>query len=356
MQFLVVLFHFLQLVLEALFIRWPGLVDEKHAVEVVQFVLDGAGGQAFGLVFDDFAIEILRFDHHLGAALDGGAQARKAETAFVGEFSFAGTLGYNGVYEYLWVAALFRGEVDDDHAQAFPDLGGGQADAVGVLHRFDHVGGELAQGGVDKGNRFRDFAQNRVWVDADGENGHGCSSNFKKDFRQSRKTPFYPFRYSFEANSGSYPLATAFFFVYTLFLSVRDSSRSPARAAGAVFWRGAEMSSIKLSDQGGGKYRLAIEFTYGECERLPFNILRRIHARLKTLPGAGLVATADFNIRVPIESNAFLEMLDLFGDDGSFPHGSAADTAMLSMDSAPKEQEIFDGDDDMEIEGTLNDL
>ncbi|MCD8349371.1 MAG: hypothetical protein LUC93_02000 [Planctomycetaceae bacterium] len=116
------------------------------------------------------------------------------------------------------------------------------------------------------------------------------------------------------------------------------------------------MSMIKLTDQGGGKYQLAIEFTYGECERLPFNILRRIHARIRTVPGAGLVATAAFNIRVPAESNAFLEMLDLFGEGGSFPHGSAADSTALSLGEAPQDETIFDGDDEMEIEGTLSDL
>ncbi len=116
------------------------------------------------------------------------------------------------------------------------------------------------------------------------------------------------------------------------------------------------MSSIKISDQGGGKYEAVIEFSYGECERLPFNILRRIHARLKTIPGAGLTATAEFNIRIPDESGAFLEMLDLFGDAGSFPHGSAADSGALALRAAPKDQQLFDGDDDMEIEGTLNDL
>jgi hypothetical protein len=116
------------------------------------------------------------------------------------------------------------------------------------------------------------------------------------------------------------------------------------------------MSSIKVNDKGGGKYEAAIEFSYGECERLPFNILRRIHARLKTVPGGGLLAMADFNIRIPGESGAFLEMLDLFGCEGSFPHGSAADPAAFALDCAPRDQQIFGDDDDLEIEGTLNDL
>ncbi len=116
------------------------------------------------------------------------------------------------------------------------------------------------------------------------------------------------------------------------------------------------MSSIKVTDKGGGKYQAAIEFTYGECERLPFNILRRIHARLKTIPGGGLLATADFNIRTPNEGGAFLEMLDMFGESGSFPHGSAADPEALGLTSAPGTagQAAVEEDDDLEIEGTLN--
>jgi hypothetical protein len=116
------------------------------------------------------------------------------------------------------------------------------------------------------------------------------------------------------------------------------------------------MSTIKVNDKGGGRYQAVIEFSYGECERLPFNILRRIHAKLQTVRDGGLVATADFNIRIPGESSAFLEMLDMFGDDGSFPHGSAADPAALSLEAAPRDGQVFDGDDDLEIEGTLNDL
>lgn len=116
------------------------------------------------------------------------------------------------------------------------------------------------------------------------------------------------------------------------------------------------MSSIKISDKSGGKYEAVITFTYGECERLPFNILRRLHARLKNISGGGLQAVASFNIRVPDESNAFLEMLDMFGEDGSFPHGSAADPAALALTAAPAGDTTFAEDDDLEIEGTLNEL
>ena len=116
------------------------------------------------------------------------------------------------------------------------------------------------------------------------------------------------------------------------------------------------MSNIRISDKKGGVYEAAIDFTYGECERLPFNILRRIRAKLRVVPGGGLIATAAFNIRKPEESNAFLEMLDMFGEDGAFKHGSAAEPSKLALTAPPPGMESDYEDDDLEIEGTLNDL
>lgn len=123
------------------------------------------------------------------------------------------------------------------------------------------------------------------------------------------------------------------------------------------------MSTIKVLDKRGGNYQAVIEFSYGECERLPFNILRRIGAKIKIVPDGGILAIADFNIRSHGESTAFLEMLDLFGEDGSFPHGSAADASALARTAPPEEgvsaaespTETNEGeDDDLELDGTLD--
>jgi hypothetical protein len=116
------------------------------------------------------------------------------------------------------------------------------------------------------------------------------------------------------------------------------------------------MSTIRVTDKKGGVYETVIDFSYGECERLPFNILRRIRAKLRVLAGGGLTATATFNIRQPQESNAFLEMLDLFGEDGAYKHGSAVDSKTLSQTAPPQGAEGNWDDDELEIEGTLNDL
>ena len=68
------------------------------------------------------------------------------------------------------------------------------------------------------------------------------------------------------------------------------------------------MSNVKVIDKRGGKYQAVIEFTYGECERLPFNILRRINAKIEAIPDGGIKGVADFDIRIPRDSSAFIEM------------------------------------------------
>ena len=119
------------------------------------------------------------------------------------------------------------------------------------------------------------------------------------------------------------------------------------------------MSNIKVTDRRGGNYQAEIEFSYGECERLPFNILRRIDATVAVVPDGGIKVYADFNIRTPGGSAAFLEMLDMFGEDGSYEHGSAADPDSLAL-SSPQEKTgtvrmtTAEDEDDLELEGTLN--
>lgn len=118
------------------------------------------------------------------------------------------------------------------------------------------------------------------------------------------------------------------------------------------------MSSVRVTDLRGGKYQTTIEFTYGECERLPFNLLRRINARIEVVQQGGVKAVADFNIRVARDSAAFLEVLNLFGDEGSFVHGSAADPEALAKNTPPENGgtiyvSLNDEDDDLELEGAL---
>lgn len=98
------------------------------------------------------------------------------------------------------------------------------------------------------------------------------------------------------------------------------------------------MSMIQVTDRRGGVYEVVITFSYGECARLPFNSLRKVNARIDQIRNGGLKATAQFNLRNSLEATNFVEILDLFGEDGSFVHGSPADPEELKKD-VPQEDE-----------------
>lgn len=95
------------------------------------------------------------------------------------------------------------------------------------------------------------------------------------------------------------------------------------------------MSRISVADKRGGRFEVAINFTYGECERLPFNVLREFGARIGVIPHGGVQATAEFNVRNPSEAASFIELLELFGDGGSFVHGSATEPSVLVLAAPP---------------------
>ncbi|MBP5232579.1 MAG: hypothetical protein J6333_04170 [Planctomycetes bacterium] len=99
------------------------------------------------------------------------------------------------------------------------------------------------------------------------------------------------------------------------------------------------MSSIQVTDRRGGVYECIITFSYGECARLPFNALRKVNARLDQIRSGGLKATAQFNLRNTKEAANFVEILDLFGEDGSFVHGSPADPEDLKKEVPEDEDE-----------------
>ena len=60
---------------------------------------------------------------------------------------------------------VFLGEVDDQHAQRLADLDRGQADAGRVIHRLEHVVGELSQRRIDALDGLGDHAQDGIRQD-----------------------------------------------------------------------------------------------------------------------------------------------------------------------------------------------
>ncbi|MCX7934384.1 MAG: hypothetical protein N3A66_03895, partial [Planctomycetota bacterium] len=99
------------------------------------------------------------------------------------------------------------------------------------------------------------------------------------------------------------------------------------------------MSSVIVTDRRGGVFQVVITFNYGECDRLPYNHLRRINARIEQIPKGGIKATAEFNVRNPKDAKKLIAVLDLFGEDGSFVHGSPADPSVLGRTEPPPDDE-----------------
>lgn len=99
------------------------------------------------------------------------------------------------------------------------------------------------------------------------------------------------------------------------------------------------MSTVQVTDRRGGVYEVVMTFGYGECARLPFNALRKVNARIDQIRNGGLKATAQFNLRNTTEAASFVEVLDLFGEDGAFVHGSPADPEDLKRDAPDDDDE-----------------
>ena len=84
------------------------------------------------------------------------------------------------------------------------------------------------------------------------------------------------------------------------------------------------MSTVRIDDGGAGRFRVMVEFSTEECDRLPFNALCRAGASVEGLPHGGARATADFNICEAASAGRFVETLALFGVDGLYARGQHA--------------------------------
>ncbi len=99
------------------------------------------------------------------------------------------------------------------------------------------------------------------------------------------------------------------------------------------------MSNVAITDRKGGVFQVVMTFTYGECERLPYNQLRKVGARIEQVPNGGIKATAEFNVRDAKSAGRLIDTLALFGEDGSYQHGSGVDGKQLGK-ATPEEEDV----------------
>ena len=166
-------------------------LDEKDAVEVVDFVLDATGEQA--VAFEDVrdAVEVLVFDPDELGARDVSLDFGQGQATFLVVELFAGKkfdlrVGQGHGFEEGRGEGLavqdagnrvigMIGDLDHAEAQGLPDLLGRQADAFGVAHGVDHVTGKVEEFVGEVGNRLAFFVKDAFSVlgDAQGHVGEG---------------------------------------------------------------------------------------------------------------------------------------------------------------------------------------
>jgi hypothetical protein len=147
-------------------------IDEKLAVEVIDFVTEGAGQKIPGLDPDRPAFKIESRHHDSFRAFDLLVDFRDGQAAFLAQTMAFGLRDFGVDQDMEGLGILADGEVDDDQAPADINLRCGQTDSGLGVHGLDHILGQPADFVVDGLNGQGLFRQGRVPDDEYGSNGN----------------------------------------------------------------------------------------------------------------------------------------------------------------------------------------
>ncbi len=144
--------------------------DIELAVEVVGLVEERAGEKVFSGVLKPVPFYVLRFYGDTASAGDLLAEVGDAEAAFLRGLAAVGEDDLRINEDQLGVGIFFKGDIDDGDSLTDTDLGGGEADAMGLVHGFEHVVDEFLQAFVEFCDRLGWFLQHWVakfydWID-----------------------------------------------------------------------------------------------------------------------------------------------------------------------------------------------
>ena len=143
------------------------MIDKQFTITMICFVQKSSGGVAFGFAFEPFAFFVLGAQGGFHRADDYGGDFADGEAAFLaGLFAFGvDDLGVGGD-EFYAVAVHY------EQAKVEADLRGGEPDALGVVHRVEHVRAELGQLDVELGDGLAHLAEDLFGIIRDLSNGH----------------------------------------------------------------------------------------------------------------------------------------------------------------------------------------
>ena len=142
-------------------------------------MLQGTGEQTIGLDHQHRAIELRQRCFDLDRATHFGTDAANAEAALKAGFLFLAIFKL-WIDEDQWHDRLqfrlltidleignafgIKGTIDDREADILADLRGGKSHAIGIGHRFEHVGHKDAQRVIDFGDGAAALAEDGVTV------------------------------------------------------------------------------------------------------------------------------------------------------------------------------------------------
>src|SRR5258708_11353065 len=124
------------------------MLDEKNAVEVVDFVAEGAGKQVFAANLERFAFGILRFYGDELRRDDVAAKAGYGEAAFFFALFAFGVNDLGIGEDDLGFGVFSAGDVNDGDANGKADLRCGEADALRSVHGCEQSFAKLLGAGI----------------------------------------------------------------------------------------------------------------------------------------------------------------------------------------------------------------
>src|SRR5690606_23717153 len=139
-------------------------IDEEDAVQVVDLVLERTGQEPLGLDPDGPAVPVQPLDDDAGRALDDLLQLRDADPPLSVSLVLVARLEDDRIHEAERLDPRLP-DIDDDDAAADPDLRRGEADAVRVVHRREHLVHQAPDLVVDLLDRLGLLPQDRVAED-----------------------------------------------------------------------------------------------------------------------------------------------------------------------------------------------
>src|ERR1017187_2054344 len=130
------------------------VADVELAVEVIGLVQEGTGQEFFPGFFIELAVNVLGANRDFVGTRYVLAKIGDAEASFALGVAALRVNNF-GIDEDEFGAGIFlEGNVDDGDTAADADLRGGQSDAMGGVHRLEHVFDELLQLFVEDSDGF----------------------------------------------------------------------------------------------------------------------------------------------------------------------------------------------------------